>query len=75
MIVTFPHEHQPHIEILRVRDRNGGRWFYVFDLVGHDEAGPFRIDMAHRYTLAEVADEVAFWCQQDIEVDGHEVFE
>lgn len=73
MIVPFPVEHQPHVEILRVRDRFDGRTIYIFDYVGRDDSGPFRIDMAHRYTLGDVADEVAYWWQQGIEVDGSAV--
>ena len=73
-IISFPREHRPHVEVFRVTDRTDGRRMFVFELVGRDEDGPFRIDVAHRYTLNEVAEDVALWWKEGIEVHGVGVF-
>ena len=74
MIIAFPRDYQPYVEIFTVRDRADGRLMFIFELVGRDEEGPYRLDVAHRYTLEEVFEDRVLWWRDGIEVRDAGIF-
>ena len=68
--IDFPREHRPHVEFYAVRDRSDGRRIFIFEFVGRDRDGPFRVDVAHRYSLRDALEDVAWWARDGFEVRG-----
>ena len=70
-IIAFPLEHRSDVELFSVRDRTDGRRIFIFKLVGRDEDGPYRIDVAQRYSLQNALADIVDWWRYEIDVqDG-----
>ena len=73
-VLALPDRFRPRIEVVRCRDRSSGSLFYVFNLVGVSrKLGPYRMDLAQRFTPEDAASEVRLWCGLGYEVDDREV--
>ena len=72
-VVPFLDPFRPHIEVVRCRDRNTGKPFCIFDLVGVSrKQGPYRMDLAHKHTPEDVAAEIRLWSSLGYEVIDRE---